>query len=134
VALSYVERARALVGTKFRPQGRGAEGVDCVGLVLAAYGLHPACVRANYRLRGDHRLEMEQGLRRHFRRLADGRSGPGDVLLLQPREDLLHLAIQTDRGFVHAHAGIGRVVETPGEPNWPILGVFRKKRAANQKG
>ena len=40
---------------------------------------------------------------------------------------------RTDRGFVHAHAGIGRVVETPGEPEWPVIGTYRK-RLRKRKG
>lgn len=40
----------------------------------------------------------------------------------------LHLAVRTKQGFVHAHAGIRRVVETPGEPQWPLLGAYRKRR------
>jgi hypothetical protein len=36
----------------------------------------------------------------------------------------------TENGFVHAHAGIGRVVETPGQPEWEILGVYRRRSKA----
>jgi hypothetical protein len=49
------------------------------------------------------------------------------LLLLAPAGDQLHLAIRCAQGFVHAHAGIGRVVETPGEPQWPVLAVYRKR-------
>jgi hypothetical protein len=36
--------------------------------------------------------------------------------------------VRTNAGFVHAHAGIRRVVETPGMPEWPLLAVYRKRR------
>ena len=47
----YAERARALVGTRFRAQGRGVGGLDCVGVVLATFGLPLHLVRRDYRLR-----------------------------------------------------------------------------------
>ena len=33
--------------------------------------------------------------------------------------------VSTDPGFVHAHAGLRRVVEMPGESPWPIIGWWR---------
>jgi hypothetical protein len=39
----------------------------------------------------------------------------------------IHLGIRTAAGFVHAHAGIRRVVETPGTPAWPILAAYRRR-------
>lgn len=123
--LDVAERARALIGTRFQPQGRCGEGLDCVGLVLSACGLPADAVRRNYRLNGDHRAELEQGLRAYLRRVEAQKLRQGDVMLLQIADDQFHLAIRTDRGFVHAHAGIGRVVETPGDPEWAMIGAFR---------
>lgn len=37
----------------------------------------------------------------------------------------LHLMIGTRDGIVHAHAGLGRVVLTPGPSPWPLLGAWR---------
>jgi len=48
-------------------------------------------------------------------------------MLMRVADDQLHLGIRTTAGFVHAHARIGRVVETPGQPEWPVLGFFRKR-------
>ena len=125
----YADRARALVGTPFRPQGRGAAGLDCVGLIVAVFGIEASSVRRDYRLRGDHRREIERELGGRFRpvRMQDIR--PGDILLLGIRTDQVHLAVKTEGGFVHAHARIGRVVETPGTPPWPLLKAFRRRRA-----
>ena len=125
--VDYAGRARALVGTRFRPQGRGEHGLDCVGLVLSTFGIRASDVRRNYRLRGDHREEIEREMARFFRRTAGAPARPGDLMLLQVSSDQLHLAVRTAAGFVHAHAGIGRVVETPGEPQWPVLGTYRRR-------
>jgi hypothetical protein len=52
----FAERARAHVGTRFRPQGRDPRfGLDCVGLILCTFGLPADAVRKDYRLRGEHR-------------------------------------------------------------------------------
>lgn len=123
----YVARAKALVGTRFRPQGRGPEGLDCVGLVLAAFAIPADAVRSNYALRGDHLDEVRGQLRRYFRKVPKSELRPGDVLLLNAGKRQPHLGVRTQQGFVHAHAGIRRVVETPGLPDLPVVGVFRKR-------
>lgn len=116
--------AEALVGAPFRPQGRDpATGLDCVGLVAAAFGI--SGVRRDYRLRGDHRAELEAGLLRWFRKVRRCRAG--DVLLMQAGAGQLHLGVRSRAGFIHADARIGRVVETAGDPTWPVLGVYRRR-------
>lgn len=122
----FAARARALLGTRFRAQGRSVSaGLDCVGLIIVAFGFPHDGFRRNYRLRGDHIAELRDELGRHFRTVRYPR--PGDVLLLAVARDQLHLAIRTDSGFVHADAGIGRVVETPGPPKWPVAAAFRRR-------
>ena len=129
MALFHAKRALALVGTAFRPQGRDpAQGVDCVGLCLLAYDLPAGTARDDYRLRGEHRDEMEAALPARFRRLKRARARPGDLLLMLPAADQLHLGILTARGFVHADMRLRRVVETPGLPGWPIAGTYRLRR------
>ena len=123
----YAARARALAGTRFRLQGRDASGLDCVGLAMATYGIPADAVRRNYRLKGDHRSEIERALKAGFRRIGERDARPGDLLLLLVARDRLHLAVRTDDGFVHAHAGLRRVVETPGFPEWPLIGAYRKR-------
>jgi len=123
----FAERARALIGTAFRPQGRETYGLDCVGLVLRTFDLPADSVRRDYCLKGDHRDEVFSELKRLFRKVTMTGQRPGDVMVMAVRDDQLHLGIQTDLGFVHAHAGIGRVVETPGRPEWPVLAVFRRR-------
>lgn len=122
-----VAAARDLVGVPFRLQGRSrASGVDCVG--LAALALAQAgrrgTVPRGYGLRsGDVALACswlaEAGLQ------AVEQAEAGDLALVRPGPLQLHLMILVPGGHVHAHAGLGRVVETPGPSLWPIIGHWR---------
>lgn len=125
--MGAVAAARACVGTPFRPQGRMAGlGLDCIGVaLLAARG---ARVRLGsvpaYALGGDHEGQAEAALAMlGCRRVRSAR--PGDMLLAAPQPGQRHLLVVTDRGGVHAHAGLGRVVEGPVDPRWTILGTWR---------
>lgn len=124
----FAERARALVGTPFRPQGRGVSGLDCVGVAMATYGVPSDGARLNYRLRGDHEQELRCFLSESFRRVSAAQLRSGDLMLMKVAADQLHLGVRTDAGFVHAHASLRRVVETPGMPDWPFVGIYRKRR------
>ena len=128
MTIDFAERARALLGTRFRPQGRGAEGLDCIGVILATFGIPSEAVRSNYALGGNQQSEVEQGLLNFFRRVRPSELRPGDVMFMDVTGEQLHLAVRTANGFVHAHAGIRRVVETPGMPDWKLLGVYRKRK------
>jgi hypothetical protein len=121
--------ARACLGVRFRPQGRDpAYGLDCVGLAAVAFRAagHEARVPRGYPLRGGEaaafaRLIGASGLRP----VPVEEAGEGDLLLLLAGPAQCHLAVRTDTGFVHADAGLRRVIETPGRPAWPILGAWR---------
>jgi len=120
-------RARASVGTRFRAQGRGADGLDCIGFVAVSLGVER--VRSDYALRGgcldDLAGELERaGLYRVKARRA------GDVLVMRAGPGQLHLGIWTGAGLVHADCGLRRVVERPGEVPWPIISVWRLRRQA----
>lgn len=128
MTIDHAERARALVGARFRPQGRGEDGLDCVGVAMAAFGLRFGSVRRDYPIRGDHWNEVRQRLGTDFRRVPLTQLRPGDLMMMKVAGDQLHLGVRTAAGFVHAHAGLRRVVETPGVPEWPIVAVYRKRR------
>jgi cell wall-associated NlpC family hydrolase len=119
-----VRRARALVGTRFRAQGRGGDGLDCIGLVAAAVGA--SRVPADYALRGGSLRRLEIELRRAGLE-PEAEAEAGDVLAMASGPAQLHLAVHTGTGFVHADAGLRRVVERPGKPPWPIIGIWRSK-------
>jgi hypothetical protein len=126
--MDFAERARALIGTPFRLQGRSREGVDCIGVAVIAFDVAGESFRRNYRLRGDHAGEVRHQLEPFFRRVPATQIRSGDLMLMQVSSDQLHLGVRTAGGFVHAHAGLRRVVETPGAPDWPVLGVYRRRR------
>lgn len=60
---------------------------------------------------------------RFFRRVDNAVAG--DLLLCAVADNQLHLAVVTERGFVHADARLRRVVETPGAVPWPVLSAHR---------
>ena len=123
-AATVVARARNLVGVPFRPQGRSsATGLDCIGLVAEAFGLRN--VPADYRLRGGAVAELEQGLADAGLHRCRGEAAAGDVLVMRPAAQQLHLGIWTGGGIVHADARLGRVVERPGPPPWTLIGTWR---------
>lgn len=117
--VAIVAAARACVGARFRLHGRSrATGLDCVGVAALAYGRDR--VPAGYALRGgDVGLVIATIDALGFARADAPR--PADLLLLCPGPHQLHLAIRTDRGFVHADAALCRVTEVPGQPRWPEL-------------
>lgn len=110
-----VAAVQAKVGTGFRPQGRGAAGLDCLGLALVAAdaaGSAPAVPA--FPMRGTS-LDAGEALLLGFgcRRLTVDAVEPGDLLLQMPAALQLHLAVVTPAGLVEAHAGLRRVVERP---------------------
>ena len=114
---------RALVGAPFRLHGRDtATGLDCVGVAALVFGVRE--VPRGYSVRtadgaGVADLIDQAGLTRVLR---DARAG--DLVLLKSGPAQCHLAVMTAAGFVHADAGIGRVVETPGPPPWPVIAIW----------
>ncbi len=108
--------ARGMVGARFRLQGNDpATGLDCVGLVCAAYAA--AGVRlvrpGSYPLRGWARERVEAGLARAGFAPADDEARAGDVALIAFAAGQFHLGLIGPASLVHAHAGLRRVVETP---------------------
>lgn len=123
-----IARARSAVGTRFRPQGRELDiGVDCVGLAMFAFRVQSDAEPRDYRLRGHHQRELERRMPRYFRRIRPSGRRPGDLILCTVSDDQMHLAIDCGGSFIHADARLRQVVETPGEPGWPVVGVFRRR-------
>ena len=109
-------RARRLVGARFRAQGYDpATGLDCVGLVWAAYAaagrrlIRPR----DYPLRGWSGGRIADALARAGFVAVDGPRQSGDVALVALAAGQFHLMLLGPDRCVHAHAGLRRVVETP---------------------
>jgi len=122
--------ALALVGAPFRLHGRSAEtGVDCVGLALlsAQRAGHRGAAPEHYGLRGGDAALFAGWLRAAgLRPVRSGRAG--DFVLVRAGPAQAHMMVAVPGGHVHAHAGLRRVVEMPGESPWPVIGVWRAGR------
>ena len=120
-------RARALVGVRFRPQGRRREhGLDCLGLVALAADLPVEALPSGYRMRSrvsDEMLAIDLGL--GVRSIAPSAARAGDMLLVETAMGLHHFIVLVEDGYVHADARLGRVVLTPGAVPWPVAAGWR---------
>jgi murein DD-endopeptidase / murein LD-carboxypeptidase len=125
--MAIVAAVRAAVGTSFRPQGRTPGlALDCVGVALLAAraaGVDPGIPPA-YAIGGDNKGRVEPMLAA-LGLVAVTTAAPGDLLLIAPSPRHRHLAVVTPTGVVHAHAGLGCVVEGPLDPAWTVIGVWR---------
>ena len=126
------QAACELAGTRFRLHGRDpATGLDCVG--LAAVALERAGLRADpprlYALRNRSIGHPLEALARCDLIPADPPPLAGDILLVAPGPAQHHLLVTagSDR-FVHAHAGLRRIVVAPGPLPWPVLRLWRPLR------
>ena len=128
---AFAASAAALAGTPFRLHGRDpASGLDCVGLVAAA--LRGCGRRAvppeGYPVRATRIAPLLRfAARNGFLAVAEGAAPrPGDLVLLRLSRIQVHLAILlAGPAFVHAHAGLGRVVIERGPPRWPAEARWR---------
>ena len=117
------------LGTPFRLHGRDPRrGLDCVGLLivsLRACGL-PASDPASYGLRNTEAARHLKHLELSGFGPALGRPEPGDVMIARPGPGQHHVLICDSRkSFVHAHAGLRKVVRSTAACPWPILGHYR---------
>ena len=124
------EEALQLCGTGFRLHGRDVKhGIDCVGLAaLCAKAANlETVVPDGYSIRGGNISHISDLMdQAGFGSLAaQEKPQVGDILLVQISPVQLHFMIRADDGYVHAHAGLRKVVFSPGPCPWPILHIFR---------
>ena len=129
------EAALSLVGTPFRLHGRDpATGLDCVGVLasaLAACGSE-ARLPNGYALRNRVLPELGSFVAGSGFAAASGPVEPGDVLLVRAGPGQFHLLIAADNGgFIHAHAGLKRVVRCEGPLAWPVDHALAARPARN---
>ncbi|MGB5484863.1 peptidoglycan endopeptidase [Parasphingorhabdus sp.] len=124
------EKAMSLCGSAFRLHGRDPKGgVDCIGLadqcLLSAD--FDCGVPNGYSIRGG----SEGAINEFMTSIGFDRFAPsselldGDIVLARPSPVQWHFLIRAKDGFVHAHAGLGKVVFCPGDSPWPIVSIFR---------
>lgn len=125
--------ARTYLDTPYVHLGRvkGA-GIDCVGLVqglLAGFGL-PHSDKTQYTPTGGGMLSLSRELQAclvpvMFVHLAR----PGDVLAfwINRAGQAKHCGVMTDRGLLHTHSGLKRVVEHRMDASWTkrLMEVYR---------
>ncbi len=121
--------AEGLAGTPFRLHGRDpATGLDCIGVLaasLAACG-RPMLLPGGYALRTRALPDVSAFATGCGLAAVRGPTAPGDVLLVRAGPCQFHLAIaSTDQRFVHAHAGLRRVILGDLPAHWPLIGHWR---------
>lgn len=124
------EKALSLCGSEFRLHGRDEQfGLDCIGLAakcLRAAGLE-CRIPNGYSIRGGSEEAINAFMADiGFERFAsESALCEGDIILVRPSPVQWHFLIRANDGFVHAHAGLGKVVFCPGDAPWPISAIFR---------
>jgi cell wall-associated NlpC family hydrolase len=126
---ALAQAAETLVGARFRLHGRDpATGLDCIGVLAAALAAigRSAPLPAAYTLRARAPEDLDTVVRRCGLIDASGPTLPGDVVLVRLAATQLHLLIAAGtRRFVHAHAGLRRVVVHDAPLAWPLAGAWR---------
>lgn len=121
--------AQSLLGTRFRLNGRDpTHGLDCIGLLEAALGRcgHAAPLPNGYSLRISDPAKWLPDPQACGFAPATAPVEAGDVVLLQIGPAQFHLAIHAaDGGWIHAHAGLRRVVWQPAPPAGAIVQHWR---------
>lgn len=129
IGADLAKSSQQLVGTRFRLHGRDpASGLDCIGLLAAALHLagRPVTLPSGYPLRlRDVQAWLPDPANLGFDE-ASGVPLPGDVVLLGLGAAQFHLAIAAeDGGWIHAHAGLRRVIHSSVLPTGEIAHHWR---------
>jgi murein DD-endopeptidase / murein LD-carboxypeptidase len=125
-AVDIAARALAQIGTPFRHFGRTPHvALDCVGLPLLAIGSDDKGWR--YSLKGDYCDTISAYFVTNGFIPANSMepAAAGDIALVRCGPTNQHLMIRAREGWVHAHAGLCRVVHMPGQSAWPLMALWR---------
>ena len=127
--LALAAAAEKLVGAPFRLHGRDPQtGLDCIGVLTSALGEigRSASLPANYALKSRMIPDLNELADRCGLIETQGALMPGDVVFtrVSPCQHHLLLAVRQNR-FVHAHAGLRRVVISDGPLPWPAIACWQ---------
>lgn len=124
-----VIEARTWIGVPYRHQGRGRNGVDCLGLLqMIAEKLGIAGYDELDYSRNPSGLRMARLLGEHLQRIEYVEAREGDILHMATAKEPQHLAIISNdepRRIIHSSAMHGRVLEQSIEPTLKIRGAYR---------
>ncbi|MGV1017442.1 MAG: C40 family peptidase [Fluviibacter phosphoraccumulans] len=107
-----VDCARGYLGVRWRHQGRSANGLDCIGLVVRVahdLGLSTDDASDYGRVAEGKRLQHEFDKR--FVVVPKESAQPGDIILMAYYGNPQHVGLMTDIGIIHAMLGVRKVVE-----------------------
>lgn len=121
--------AEALVGSRFRLHGRDpATGLDCVGVLAAALAAigRSAPLPTAYHLRSRAIPNLSAVAQQCGLVPVESAAEPGDVLLARVGPCQFHVVIVAHGAdFIHAHAGLKRVVIGPLGEDWRVTCHWR---------
>lgn len=119
-ALIQTARELARQNVKYLHQGRGLNGLDCIGMVLYILSKHRV-LPVDFERRNYGRLPMEELLQKatlYCERIEVPVNGCM-VLIRWPGERRpAHVALYADGNLIHCYATIGKVVEHGYRKNW----------------
>jgi cell wall-associated NlpC family hydrolase len=120
-----VKSARKFLGNPWQFGGRNPNGgIDCGGLVIAVIedlgiqdlmvGYNPPTNKIMLNSTHDNPKSLYALFCKAYIEIPGEEAGEGDIELyyLRDRNVSCHCAILTDKGFIHTHEGVGKVVET----------------------
>jgi cell wall-associated NlpC family hydrolase len=122
-APALIDAARSFVGVPFLHQGRTRNGLDCIGLVIAAltkvgvvfYEEPPTYARLPH---GDSLLAPLRGYCTEVTKIE-----PGLVGAIRFRREVTHVGLITGQTIIHAYEGARRAVEHSYDQRWQKLTV-----------
>ena len=128
-AAMLAQAAARFIAVPFRLHGRDPDfGLDCIGLIasaLAATGRTPV-IPHSYALRNSDITQLLKFASANDFDEISGPIEPGDIILVEPGPAQFHLLIAEHSGsFIHAHAGLRRVVRMPGPLGWSTYCQWR---------
>jgi len=134
---AIIQAAQGLVGTPFRLRGTDPNfGLDCLGVAINVLSAAGEAVKppGPYGLRNSN-IEPFVALAKAANLVKVQRPHrPGDLLVTMPGPAQHHLMVCVgENRFVHAHAGLGRVVSWFGPVGSPVVAIWRHRSAVSDQ-